>query len=66
MKQEMVVEEKWVSNDRFNRVFAVYQVLPGPEATELACYFGYIAKGRLGSFLGGLGFLVPGFCLMLL
>jgi chromate transporter len=66
MKQELVQEEKWVSNDRFNRVYAVYQVLPGPEAMELAYYFGYIAKGRLRSFLGGLGFLLPGFCLMLL
>ena len=66
MKQELVHEEKWVSNERFNRVFAVYQVLPGPEATEIACYFGYISKGRLGSVVGGLGFLIPGFLLMLL
>jgi chromate transporter len=47
-------------------VLAVYQVLPGPEATEMACYFGMIAKGRLGSFLGGLGFVIPGLILMLL
>jgi len=57
MKQELVIEKKWISVDKFNRVYAVYQILPGPEATELACYFGYLAKGRVGAFLGGLGFL---------
>lgn len=34
MKQELVVDEKWVDPDRFIRVFAVYQALPGPEV----CY----------------------------
>lgn len=66
MKQELVIEQKWISVQRFNRVYSVYQVLPGPEATELACYFGYLAKGRLGAFLGGLGFLLPGFSALLL
>eukprot|EP01033_Poteriospumella_lacustris_P001957 gene1957-1420_t len=61
MKQELVVEAKWISTARFNRVYSVYQVLPGPEATEIACYFGYLAGGRFGAFLGGLGFLLPGF-----
>lgn len=31
MKQELVIDEKWVDVDRFIRVFAVYQALPGPE-----------------------------------
>ena len=65
MKQELVVEQKWISTERFNRVYAVYQVLPGPEATELACYFGYLSRGRIGSLLGGIGFLLPGFLIML-
>ena len=29
IRQELVDEEHWVTNDRFNRVLAVYQVLPG-------------------------------------
>lgn len=32
MKNELVVENKWVSVAKFNKVYAVYQVLPGPEA----------------------------------
>jgi hypothetical protein len=54
MKQEIVVEKKWISTELFNRVYAVYQVLPGPEATELACYFGFLSGGRLGAIMGGI------------
>jgi len=66
MKNELVDGRKWVSNDKFQRVLAVYQVLPGPEATELACYFGYISRGRIGSLLCGVGFILPGFTLMMI
>lgn len=66
LKHDLVEVGKWVSPPRFMRAYAAYQVLPGPEATELCCYFGYIAKGRGGAFLAGLGFLLPGFFLMLL
>jgi chromate transporter len=40
-------------------------VLPGPEAHELCVYFGRIRGGKLGAFLAGLGFMLPGFLLML-
>lgn len=64
LRQELVDEERWVTNERFNRTLAVYQVLPGPEAHELCVYFGMLARGRLGGFLAGLGFMLPGFVLM--
>jgi chromate transporter len=65
IRQELVDDERWVTNERFNRVLAVYQVLPGPEAHELCVYFGMMAGGRLGAILAGLGFMLPGFVLML-
>lgn len=65
IRQELVDEERWATNERFNRVLAVYQVLPGPEAHELCVYFGMMAGGRLGAVLAGLGFMLPGFVLML-
>jgi chromate transporter len=65
-RDELVVEGKWISEKRFNKVYAVYQLLPGPEATELACYFGRLAGGRVGGLMGGLGFITPGLLLMLL
>lgn len=36
------------------------------QATELACYFGYLSRGRIGSLIGGLGFVLPGLLGMLL
>jgi chromate transporter len=66
IRQELVEEEKWISREKFNRVLSVYQVLPGPEAHELCVYFGMLAGGRLGALLAGLGFMLPGFVLMLL
>ncbi|KGM56157.1 chromate transporter [Lysobacter arseniciresistens ZS79] len=64
IRQELVDEERWVSSAQFNRVLAVYQVLPGPEAHELCVYFGMRSRGRWGGVLAGLGFMLPGFVLM--
>jgi chromate transporter len=64
IRQELVEEEKWITPEKFNRVLAVYQALPGPEAHELCVYFGMIARGRIGALLAGLGFMLPGFLLM--
>ncbi|CAA9238863.1 MAG: Chromate transport protein ChrA, partial [uncultured Chloroflexia bacterium] len=64
IRQELVEEEQWISNERFNRTLAIYQVLPGPEAHELCVYFGMLSRGRLGAIVAGLGFMLPGFMLM--
>ncbi len=64
IRQELVDEERWISSAHFNRVLAVYQVLPGPEAHELCVYFGMRSRGRRGGVLAGLGFMLPGFVLM--
>ena len=64
LRRELVDGRRWVSSRRFNRTLALYQVLPGPEAHELCVYFGYLARGRLGGILAGLGFMLPGFLLM--
>jgi chromate transporter len=65
IKRECVDEEGWISEESFKRLLAVYQVLPGPEASELCVYFGRLRGGKLGGFLAGLGFMLPGFVLML-
>jgi chromate transporter len=65
IKHECVDEERWVSEETFRKTLAVYQVLPGPEAHELCVYFGRLRGGKLGGFLAGLGFMLPGFLLML-
>jgi chromate transporter len=65
VKHECVDQEGWVSEETFKKTLAVYQVLPGPEAHELCVYFGRIRGGKLGGFLAGFGFMLPGFVLML-
>jgi len=57
---------RWVEPEKFNRVLAIYQALPGPEATELCCYFGYTKARRWGAIAAGLGFILPGLVLMLM
>src|SRR5918992_1125086 len=65
ISKECVDEERWVSGQTFKRTLAVYQVLPGPEAHELCVFFGRVRGGKPGGFVAGLGFMLPGFLLML-
>lgn len=64
IRRDLVDEERWISSAGFNRLLAVMQVLPGPEAHELCVHLGIRAKGRLGGLLAGLAFMLPGFALM--
>lgn len=57
IKGRLVIQDKWITLARFQRVFAVYQILPGPEAVELCMFF----FGCLSA-----AFTLPGFVLMLL
>ena len=66
IRRELVEQEGWLSGARFNRLLAVMQALPGPEAHELCVHLGMRAKGRWGGLLAGLGFMLPGFGLMLI
>ncbi|KAG7294510.1 hypothetical protein NEMBOFW57_004585 [Staphylotrichum longicolle] len=38
IKDKLVTKDKWITLPRFQRVFSVYQILPGPEAAELSSY----------------------------
>lgn len=65
IRRDLVDEERWISSVGFNRLLAVMQVLPGPEAHELCVHLGIRAKGRIGGLLAGLGFMLPGLVLMM-
>src|SRR3954471_12141380 len=65
IKKECVDEEGWIDEATFKKTLAVYQVLPGPEAHELCVFFGRLRGGKVGGFMAGLGFMLPGFLLML-
>lgn len=66
IKERLVIQDKWITLPRFQRVFSVYQILPGPEAAELCMFFGCLSAGRLGGIVAGVAFILPGFVLMLL
>ena len=65
MHREVVDERRWVSDARFLHALNYCMLLPGPEAHELCVYFGMLSRGRVGGLLAGLGFMLPGFVLML-
>src|SRR5215217_8269091 len=65
IKRELVEEERWIEPSRFNRLLAIYQVLPGPEAHELCVHLGMMKRGRIGGILAGIGFMLPGLVLVL-
>ena len=65
IKERLVIQDKWITLERFQRVFAVYQILPGPEAAELCMFFGCLCAGKVGGIIAGIAFMLPGFILML-
>lgn len=66
IEREMVFEEKILSASYFNRLIAIYQAFPGPETNEICVHLGTQAKGPWGGLLAGIGFMLPGFILMMI
>jgi chromate transporter len=66
MHRELVERDRWVSEERFRKTLALYQAIPGPEANQLAIYFGLLRRGRWGGLVAGLGFMLPGVLLVTL
>lgn len=52
IRRELIEHERWMAPAHFNRLLAVMQVLPGPEA-QLCAHLGIRAKGRPGGLLAG-------------
>ena len=65
MHRELVERDGWATEEEFRKTLAVYQVIPGPEAQELAVWFGVRKRGRAGGLATGLAFLLPGTLLVL-
>jgi chromate transporter len=61
MHLEVVERRRWISEEEFIQALNFAHVLPGPEALQLAIYLGWRERGRLGGFLAGILFILPGF-----
>jgi chromate transporter len=66
MEEEAVHKRKWVSSEYFMEMLAATNIVPGPNATEMAAHLGYIRAGLPGLLVGGIGFILPGAVMSLL
>ncbi len=65
MEDDCVQKRKWLSKDEFAEMLGITNMLPGPNATEMAIHIGYVKGGRMGGILSGMGFTIPSFIIIL-
>ena len=60
MHRIIVDEKHWVSEERFLHALNYCMLLPGPGATQLATYIGWLMHRTLGGVMAGVLFVTPG------
>lgn len=60
MHRVLVEEKRWISDRRFLHALNYCMLLPGPEATQLATYIGWLLHKTRGGLAAGLLFILPG------
>ena len=66
MEEEVVHRRKWVSREYFLDLLSVTNLVPGPNALEMAIHLGFCHGGWVGMLLGGLAFMSPAVVISLL
>lgn len=61
MHRILVDEKRWIGENRFLHALNYCMLLPGPEAMQLATYFGWLMHGVRGGLIAGGLFVLPGF-----
>lgn len=59
MHQELVEQRRWISESRFLHALNYCMLLPGPEATQLATYIGWMMHRTWGGIVAGGLFVLP-------
>jgi chromate transporter len=59
MHQELVERRRWISEKRFLHALNYCMLLPGPEATQLATYIGWMMHRTWGGLVAGGLFVLP-------
>jgi chromate transporter len=59
MHQELVERRRWISESRFLHALNYCMLLPGPEATQLATYIGWLMHRTWGGIVAGGLFVLP-------
>jgi len=66
MHRELVERRRWLSEERFLHALNYCMMLPGPEATQLAVYIGWLMHRTWGGIAAGAFFVIPSVFVMLL
>ncbi|MFX5777079.1 chromate transporter, partial [Acinetobacter baumannii] len=56
MRRDLVEARGWISPEEYAEGFSLAQLAPGPLATQLAIYLGWVRAGVLGATLVGIAF----------
>lgn len=65
IQKDLVESRRWMSTEHFARSLALIKALPGPVATQLSIYLGFIRGGRIGGVLAGIALIMPAFFMMI-
>ena len=60
MHRILVEEKRWIGENRFLHALNYCMLLPGPEATQLAIYIGWLLHRTWGGLVAGFFFVLPG------
>ncbi|CUI05054.1 Chromate transport protein ChrA [Janthinobacterium sp. CG23_2] len=66
MHTELVERRRWISEQRFLHALNYCMLLPGPEATQLAIYIGWLMHKTRGGIVAGLLFFLPSLLILIL
>jgi chromate transporter len=66
MHRELVERRRWLSEERFLHALNYCMMLPGPEATQLAIYVGWLLHRTPGGVVAGAFFVIPSILVLLL
>lgn len=66
MEQEVVRKRGWLDHEHFLDLLATTNLIPGPNATEMAVHIGYVRAGYPGLIAAGIAFIFPAFAITLL
>ncbi|HEY0491212.1 MAG TPA: chromate efflux transporter [Telluria sp.] len=65
MHTELVERRRWISEQRFLHALNYCMLLPGPEATQLAVYIGWLMHRTRGGIMAGVLFVLPSLLLLI-
>lgn len=66
VQYEVVQRYKWLTMAEFSEIYATGNSLPGPIATKMAGYIGYLQGGYLGLVIAVIATVIPSLIIMLL